>query len=749
MKFFSFRLYKEAMRQSRAVGILTVVIATLISAFRPVITLFQNRNYDTAFVNFIDIERLVSGLGIVSVFLPIILAVKIFGFLFKRSSSDFYHALPYTRQCLYVTNLVAILSWCAMALVLMVTIPCIAYGIDPHSSYEISFAFYNLLVGLVIMLMTSGAVMIAVSITGKPLLAMEIAAFIVFLPRVLILIALASVKEMTLMIDINQVPILSMNYSLPLMMMIGSAMSYPLYVAAFSFMPGIIYTLILAIIYLVLGGVLFCKRRSETAENAAPNRKVQVILRIVYSIGFFFAATSVYMIYGLDESVVMLIVIGILVYLGYELTTTKKFKKMLKSIPALAIVAILCFIYGGIIKVASDNVLNDVPTAGEIESIQMAGTVSGYWYENPTYNDLLIGELAFEDKEVTSIIAKAYGDTAEKVKNGERIDYDYDLVTETYRINYSNGKSHVRVLYMTYDEFTKLQTLFAENEEYQEAMLDIPDEAYVTEFFNEEYNKAVWKQFKEEYEKLSDKDKLQVLNQYDYMAEGEEIYDEDYYYEDEEYLRVSGYIGTQPYSQEYILTESRTPETIKLIYEYRYIEERENMMKIINSIDDMESGEINIWAGEMIEVGEYVAGTIDLYVYYDDGKITSGSINGDWTHVDGTKMESDKKPDEELATDGDADYEDGYYEDDFYYESSWYSCELDAQEAKKLLDMMLNSYNFDEQKTSILTPSNELWATSWKQDGLSSKYSSANMDTVIDELKMEEFIKYLVENYSK
>lgn len=747
MKFFSFRLYKEAMRQSRAVGILTVVIATLISAFLPVITLFQNRNYDTAFVDFIDIERLVSGLGTVSVFLPIILAVKIFGFLFKRSSSDFYHALPYTRQCLYVTNLVAIMSWCAMALVLMVTIPCIAYGIDPHSSYEISFAFYNLLVGFVIMLMTSGAVMIAVSITGKPLLAMEIAAFIVFLPRVLILIALASVEEMTFMIDINQVPILSMNYSLPLMMMIGSTMSYPLYVAAFSYMPGIIYTLILAIIYLVLGGVLFCKRRSETAENAAPNRKVQVILRIVYSIGFFFAATSIYMIYGFDESVVILIVIGILVYLGYELTTTKKVKKMLKSIPALAIVAILCFIYGGIIKVASDNILNDVPTAGEIESIQMAGAVSGYWYENPTYNDLLVGELAFEDKEVTTIIAKAYGDTAEKVKNGERIDYDYDLVIETYRINYSNGKSHVRVLYMTYDEFTKLQTLFAGNEDYQEAKLDIPDEAYVTDFFNEEYNKAVWKQFKEEYEKLSDKDKMKVLGLRDYMAEGEEIYDEDYNYEEEEYLGVSGYIGTQPYSQEYILTESRTPETIKLIYEYRYIEERENMMKIINSIDDMESGEINIWTGEMVEVGDYVSGNIDLYVYFENGKISSGSINGDWAYID-DKMETDEKPDDELATDGDADYEDGYYEDDYYYESSWHSYQLDATETKELFDMMLKSCNFDEQKTSILTPSCELWATSWRQDGLSSKHSSANMDTVINEFKMEEFIKYLVENYS-
>ena len=753
MKFFSFRLYKEAMRQSRAVGIVSVLVATLISAFVPVIMYFEHKEYNMAYMEFINVENLVTGIGFVSVIIPIIIAVKIFGFLFKRSSSDFYHALPYTRQCLYVTNLVAVLTWCVLALVLMVAVSCGVYGLDPHSSYEPEFAFYNLLVGLVIMLVTSGAVMIAVSITGKPLLAMEIAAFVVFLPRVIILIALASVESMTLMIDINQVPILSINYSLPLIMTLGSTLSYSLYIAAFSYVPGIVYSLVLAIIYLIIGCVLFCKRRSETAENAAPNRKVQIILRIVYSIGFFFNAVGIYMEYGFDESVITLIVIGLLVYYGYELITTKKLKKMFKATPGLVFVVILCLIYGGLINLAADNILDDVPTADEIESVQISEMSSYYWYDDTTYNDILIGQVAFEDKEVMSIITKAYGDTAAKVKEGERIEYDYDLVSETYRINYKNGKSNVRVLYMTYEEYAKLQTLFTNNKDYQDARYAIPEEAYVTEFFNGEYNEAVWKQFREEYEMLSDSDKLKVLGQYDYLAENEIVYDSYYeeYYDEDEYLWVSGYVGTKPYRQEYILSESLTPKTLKLLYEYRYLEQRDSMMRILDKIVKMDTGEINLWTGGSIEVGNYLVNNIDLYIYYDDGEISGGELCGDWLELSDVKSGSNADSMGETATYGDAEYEDDYYysDDYYYYDSEWYSFSLDANETEKIMTMMLDAFDFDEQKTSSQTPSVYVYASSWTESGISSNYDFAEMYTVVKEAEMEKLIEYMVENYCK
>lgn len=738
MNYFSFRLYKEAMRQSRTIGLVLTVLSGIIASFLPVVYLVQYRNEPASTVLFINVNEMVSGLSIIAIVVPIALIVKLFGFLFKRSSSDFYHALPYTRQCIYITHFLAVLTWCLIVLAVLVGLPAFFYGINSHIEYKAVFVLYNFVVALVMMLFIAGAMLVAASVTGRSLISIELAGFIVFLPRALILLALSVIENNTLMIDINYIPFFSIKYSIPMIMIVGSMFDYTGYLNAFSYLPGILTSLTVAVIYLILGGVLFSFRRSETAENAAPNRKVQTVIRIVFSMVFFCFGVCCIFVYGFGYEAIIAFLIGLAVYLLYELITTKKLKNVLKSLPGLAIVAVLCVVYGLTIKLSSDSVLNNVPGAYDIESVQIVSGSNYYWLEDVDYNDLLKNNITFQDNEINNIVAKAFSDTAQKVKNGELSRYDYyTSISVEMRINSKNGGSKVRILYLSDEEYAKLQTAFMKQKEYYEASYAIPDEAMLIEFSNEEYNQKIWKQFQAEYNALTDEQKSRVLGESPYveydsadeLTEYASVDSDASASEDNAYVALSvyGYYGTQQFSKYYYCFNSLMPKTVALYNEYSYREKCESMMNIINMYEDssVSSGEINLYLYETIRVGDYVTEGFDLYIYYEGNEIINGSINGAWTKVEDSE-EKDK---------------------DYWYDMEYGYYELSAEETKVLADMFLSAIDYTQQAES-----GKLSATVnfgyYEQTGFNWESDYISIDLNIKEAEYAELAELLTERYS-
>ncbi|MGN0165811.1 MAG: hypothetical protein ACI39R_06480 [Lachnospiraceae bacterium] len=733
MKFFSGRLYKEAFRQTRAIGSICVVISGLISAFYPFIYYIQERKDSDTYVTLVDMDKLVSGLSFISIVVPLLLIIKLFSFMFKRSSSDFYHALPYTRQCLYITHFAAALTWCLITLVVCMIMPSIFYGINTHRSFKPEFLLNNFVVGLVIMLFVMGALLIAVSVTGRSILAIELAAFIVFLPRVLILIALTTVDDITMMIDINQIPFLSVKYSLPLILTIGSAFDYSGYLNAFTFLPGIVCSLVFAIIYLVAGCFLFCRRHSETAENAVPGRRLQIVLRVVYSILFFFLAVSSILIEGFSDSAIIFLVIGLLVYFGYELITTKKFKTLIKAIPGLAFVAILSVAFAVIIKISGNNVLNNVPSAEDIQSIEIISS-NGYYYwgEAMDYNELLKSSIVFENKEINSIVAKSYSDMADMVKNEGFNPYSNDYVENEFKINLKNGGSKVRVLYLKDEDNARLQTVMLEQPEYYKASYAIPDEASITEFSTKEYNVNLWKQFVAEYNKLTEQEKNYILG-----------YEEnDYLYEEGKmvFLQVDGYYGSTRFQKGYYVYKDMMPKTVEMYNEYIYKEQYGRLMDIMETVNnqDISTGAFNLFTYGVISLDDTYIENFDLYVYIEDGAITGAEFNANIINNDDSGTKTDES---EIATDGDATEE----EDKYYYsgnEKNIYVYDLSVEEAEKFIDLYFGMMEY-EHETDLDKPSCYFNMNYWDDAGFDYEYKYVDMQLNINEEGARELLSYI------
>lgn len=115
--WFSFRLYQEGLRQLRLIGIMGMVILGLEAILIPVgrvVSLRQMEHYaeggrvSKELLNFPEMHPL---LVLCFCVLAPLMVLYLFHFLNKRNASDFYHAIPETRLCLFISFFAAVVTW--------------------------------------------------------------------------------------------------------------------------------------------------------------------------------------------------------------------------------------------------------------------------------------------------------------------------------------------------------------------------------------------------------------------------------------------------------------------------------------------------------------------------------------------------------------------------------------------------------------------------------------------------------------
>lgn len=132
-RFFSLGMYRESMRRMLRAGIILGVVLLLAAVMVPIGIKLNTINTDactegmlctTEQSKTVDTALSLPLLPLVSTVAAPLLAWIAFSFLRRRNTSDFFHALPLTRSCAYVSVLAALLSW----LVLLTFIPAmVAY----------------------------------------------------------------------------------------------------------------------------------------------------------------------------------------------------------------------------------------------------------------------------------------------------------------------------------------------------------------------------------------------------------------------------------------------------------------------------------------------------------------------------------------------------------------------------------------------------------------------------------------------
>lgn len=492
-KLFSGGLYLEGIRQTRVIGILSIILITFAAVIGPIGNAIIQMAEEARYIGnepYVIERETVTGLSmnpaLMFVFIVIAPAMvfTLFGFMNKRNTSDFYHSIPHTRLCILVSFALSIISWIAVAIISTCAVSSLVYAILGKYYVAVYSTLLKYAVGcFVISLLVISATVLAMSITGTLMTNLILTCLILFVPRICYYaFDSACASSVQILVAGHVLPLSGTGYNMLTDLFMSSfTMSNGDYLSLFFSASGLIYTTLLAAIYAVLAALFFGRRKSETAGNSAPSRRLQALYRCAVTMVVCFIAVFVIVseTNSLDEGdivgIAFLYIIAILVYFIYELITTRKLKNLARAIPGLLVVVVLNVALISAGAITKNAALSYSPDADDIDGVQIVNNFSYYRsLDYLEYKQLIYGDYTITDPEAKKIISKSLADNISCIKSNKRLWTDFNI-TETVKINTGSGTKY-RTLWLTEDDADKLSRMLFDNDDYRNDFTKLPDD---------------------------------------------------------------------------------------------------------------------------------------------------------------------------------------------------------------------------------------------------------------------------------
>lgn len=410
-----------------------------------------------------------------------IMVLLVFSVFNKRASSDFYHALPYTRTCMFVSTMAAVFAW-----VISICLICSAAGLVSYTAFPKIFTVTFdgtselLLSYLAILLLTSGGTALAMSATGTVLSNICVALLILFLPRFIMTIMTMWIANSAEFLAFNVVGNSFLSYDINVLfgtvakiVMEGEIPDY------FNNLSADIYSIVLGLIYLGLALLVFITRKSETATCPAPGRGVQHVIRILLTMVVGIFATILF-VEGELAGFIIVSLLTAIVYFAYELITTHRWKNLLKALPFFGVVVGLCIVCGAVIILVPKVASLYTPNAENIDSVRLVDNGYGYndeWFGEGTEN------LELTDKTIIAKVSETLKKNMEAYREyGYVGTYSYEITDDSMYPEYGKPEAIIQTVAITEGSVTKYRTVFFPQDDYN-AVLNALEK-------NEEYIKA-------------------------------------------------------------------------------------------------------------------------------------------------------------------------------------------------------------------------------------------------------------------
>ncbi|MFA5561466.1 MAG: hypothetical protein WDA00_02350 [Eubacteriales bacterium] len=512
---FHFGLYREGLKRLRTVGLISAILCLLANLIVPLTTLIlysQTKNLTTTEVppEVLPIEILGMSMPLFILLVPFII-LSIFNYLNDRAKSDFYHAIPYRRSCVYSSFLLAALSWIWGIVLLSLGTVGVLYAVNPM----VVFSFGNLLLVMLVYLiagtMMAGFTALAMTLTGTATSNFFVLMLLLFAFRLSAGIFVNTLADVLPIFDIDYSigAFLQAKYFLPLALLI-------LPLALLSNVIGtqpvdvytnggmLLYSALVSLLLLGLGAWVYIKRRSEMAGKSAPNRALQHVFRCAFALPLVFLAMQQLFRYFYVKSTffstaylpafVALLVLSTLVYFFYELLTTRRWRRLLSALKVFPILLVCAGMFAVGVYATRQRVLQKELQASDISAVSLYE--KGYSYSSPGYGALKAAGLFFSDPDLLALVAQVYdGSITALLENKFLPNWrgDFDMLLpgggggigqeEAYyryvAIKLKSGRTIGRYLKFTAEQQTELESLMQEQEEYLQAALLIPIPAEV------------------------------------------------------------------------------------------------------------------------------------------------------------------------------------------------------------------------------------------------------------------------------
>jgi len=419
-KVFDLKLFKQILKIAAPINILFFCIFMLITIITPIgealaITEYTGQTlnntpeivkYSESFFHYIFIYTL---------YIPAI-TLYVFSFMTKRNASDYFYSFPFTRTCLFVTNIAVIITSLIATLGINTLTGIIIYkSFSNHFIIDIPSILTFTLSIFLCSLLVLAAIILACSITGTLFTNVIVTGIILFLPRFLISLLCLFITQANPMLDSNHLhKLLSSD--------INIVFSTPLRIIGdgktdFLSTSTNIYSLVLAIIYLIIGYFLFKNRKSETAGTPSSSKKMQYLIRFTIGLPFSFISIAVAadLLFHENEMIplnIFKIIVGYIVtFVGisiYELISSKKIRNILRCFPTLVLIVIVNIGLLFSIKTVHSIMNNYTPDPEKIEYIKFEND-----YEYDSYFRHILKHSEITDKEIIKLVAEAYEATKE------------------------------------------------------------------------------------------------------------------------------------------------------------------------------------------------------------------------------------------------------------------------------------------------------------------------------------------------
>lgn len=617
-RFFSTKLYIQGLKKIRAAGIATAIIIIISSALFPLITLISSlstQNDAWGYTRILEVKaNLVSPLSIFIIFLAPIVTFSMFSFLNDRCKSDFYHSLPQRRECVFISMLASTLTWLIGTIVASHIINAILWILVPNYKINLTAFLLSLVTFIILTLLVTAFATLAVTVTGTSTSNTLITLLFALFFRIIAAIFLHTVTQLSSVFVAEYSPLkfLSFSYYLPAALL-GTLISST-NISAFSNVPMLITSFVTSLALLALSTLLYCKRKSESAGKSAPSRFWQHVWRIAITLPLVLITCSSIVVDGFESSHIVLLVFSLIIYLVFELATTKKIKNMVRSIPLFAVtifasiaVILLAAFTGAVVD-------SKTPAADEIEGISIVGnnyTIS--------YEDLIIADTFITDDNVAQIVSTALEYSAtHSIKPYQRVEMIIHIKT-------TNGNVITRRIFFTEQEASDLKSTINSSAELNNALLALPSDSEINSIGSsigyDDKCYELWQSFCEEYQTLSDDEKIALKEStavyYDLGSIGQ--------------LYVSGYHNLQYFNSTYYIVPTLMPQTaIKYMEMFNAVQN--NMQELI-VLNDTISGITlsgNEYGTSAITISPIIQGD-DKQKLYIGGRY--GDSNGNETKI--------------------------------------------------------------------------------------------------------------------
>ena len=501
-KIFSGGIYIEGMRQLRVFGFIALSLYLVAFIAGP---LFEYADYLQYNINTVreiyptavDFETLLGPLMGLPVFVAPIMTLIVFSGFNKRKYSDFYHALPYTRLCIFLSFTAAILSWIFGILIVGGSVSLLMHVLLSQV-YALSFVgWVDVLLSLVVMiLMVVSGVLLGCSFTGTLFSNITATGLVLFLPRLVIYLITSTIaNKLPFIVEDHFLTILSTRFNV-LVDYIGRTILTVGYRSP-SLQDNVwcdVYSLLIALVMGVLAAILFIRRKSEIASKSAPHRSIQAGIRIAVTLVFSFIATCLLLNDGESSIAILLYILAVLAFFIYELLTTLKWKNLIRIIPTLGIVILLNLGLAGMVNGITSAATSFRPDAQDITSVRFVDaenpqvwyTDVSYWNENCSYAEKVTQKISIEDPEIIAAVANSLDENMNKFDHGI---YNRTYYSGSYTINQTkNTPAYVekivairtgavtryRRVIFKYEAIEKIIQRLADLPEYREAYMTLP-----------------------------------------------------------------------------------------------------------------------------------------------------------------------------------------------------------------------------------------------------------------------------------